>query len=134
MSAPTRSPRPQFTKAAAADVHRIAEVDRGLAEQALRLAIDIHDGRATGAPLNERGKTGDLSDCFKAPFGHEVDRPSHHLVYRLVGDGVEVVEVVAVGPREQDVAYLLAGLRLGRIADEKRRSLAERIVFRALNP
>lgn len=127
-----RPPRPQFTKAAAADVHRIAAADRALAEMALRLAVRIHDGRANGVPLSDRTKTGDLRDCFKVPFGHDPLNPTHRLVYRLVAEGLEVVEVIAVGPRQDDAAYLMAGLRMDRISDPARRSLAERIIHRVL--
>ncbi|MGI9015987.1 MAG: hypothetical protein ACR2HR_02595 [Euzebya sp.] len=128
----TRPSRPRFTTQAAADVHAIAQVDRDLANMALHLAIDLHEGRRDHTPLNDRVKTGDLSDCYKATFGHDTRRPSHRLVYRLVDGDMEVVEVVAAGPREDDVAYLMAGLRLGRINDPYRRSLAQRIIHRAL--
>lgn len=127
-----RPARPQFTKAAAADIHRIAEADRALAEMALRLAVRIHDGHVDGVPLSDRTKTGDLRDCFKAPFGHDPLNPTHRLVYRRVGGAMEVVEVIAVGPRRDDAAYLMAGLRMDRIADPVRRSLAERVVHRVL--
>lgn len=99
---------------------------------ALRLAVQIHDGHGDGIPLSDRTKTGDLSDCYKAPFGHDPRNPTHRLVYRRVGDAVEVVEVIAVGPRQDDAAYLMAGLRMERITDPARRSLAERIVHRVL--
>ncbi len=128
-----RPSRPQFTKAAAADVHRIAAADRDLAEMALRLAVSIREGKADGVPLTERTKTGDLSDWFKAPFGHDPTNPSHRLVYRFVDQVPEIVEVVAVGPRQDDAAYLMAGLRMERIEDPIQRSLAERIVHRVLN-
>ena len=127
-----RPSRPQFTRAAAADVHRIAATDRALAEMALRLAVRIHDGHAGGIALSDRTKTGDLSDCYKAPFGHDHLNPTHRLVYRWAGGTLEVVEVIAVGPRQDDAAYLMAGLRLDRITDPARRSLAQRIVHRVL--
>ncbi len=98
---------------------------------ALRLAVRIHDGHVDGVPLNDRTKTGDLRDCYKAPFGHDPLNPTHRLVYRRVGAALEVVEVIAVGPRQDDAAYLMAGLRMDRITDP-RRSLAERIVHRVL--
>jgi hypothetical protein len=130
---PTQRPaRPSFTSQAAQDVHDIARTDRALATMALHLAIELHNGEREHKPLDDRVKTGDLGDCYKAPFGHDADRPSHRLVYRLLQDQLQVVEVIAVGPREQDVAYLMAGLRLGRITDPYRKSMTERIVHRVL--
>jgi hypothetical protein len=43
---------------------------------------------------------------------------------------VEIVEVLVVAEREGDVAYLLAGLRLGRLDDPVRRADAERSIAR----
>ena len=99
---------------------------------ALRLAVRIHDGQADGVPLSHRTETGDLSDCYKAPFGHDPLNPTHRLVYRRVGGGSEVVEVIAVGPRQEDAAHLMAGLGMDRITDPARRSLVQRIVHRVL--
>ncbi len=82
-------------------------------------------GRRTAEPL--------LSGSATGAFGHDADRPTHRLVHRLVEGEMQVVEVLAVGPREQDVAYLMAGLRLGRITDPYRKLVAERIVHRVLS-
>lgn len=133
MTRPQRPARPSFTRQAAQDVHDIARTDRALATMALHVAIELHNDERQHMPLDNRVKTGDLGDCYKAPFGHDATRPTHRLVYRLVEGDIEVVEVLAVGPREQDVAYLMAGLRLGRITDPYRKSVAERIVHRVLS-
>jgi hypothetical protein len=42
-------------------------------------------------------------------------QPTHRIVYRQVSGGeIEVLEVIAVGPREAMAVYLEAARRLGR--------------------
>jgi hypothetical protein len=72
--------------------------------------------------LNDYAKTGDLSDCGKIVVALD-DVPEHRIVVRDIGRGTfEVCEVITVEQRTEDLAYLLAGVRLGRIDDPVRRS------------
>lgn len=120
-----------FTGAARQDVRELARTDVALARAALRLAKGIASGEVQGVPLRRFGKTGDLGDCRKAYFGRQADDDTHRLVFRVRRDGtVEIVEVLVVAEREGDVAYLLAGLRLGRLDDPVRRADAERSIAR----
>ncbi|MEY4010276.1 MAG: hypothetical protein RLZZ93_968, partial [Actinomycetota bacterium] len=82
--------------------------------------------------LRSFGKTGDLSDCGKIPV--LVDgAPEHRIVVREMGDGdFEVVEVVAVEERADDLVYLLTALRLSRLVEPVHRSDVERRVARVL--
>lgn len=57
-------------------------------------------------------------------------QPEHRIVVRSVGNRFEASEVVAVEGRTQDLPYLLAGLRLGRLVDPVRRSDAQRKLSR----
>jgi hypothetical protein len=52
------------------------------------------------------------------------------IVVRDTGDGYDVIDVFVVEARQDDVAYLLAGSRPGRIADPRGRSDARRRVAR----
>lgn len=71
--------------------------------------------------LEHRGGTGDLSDCRTVKFGPDEVAddgaqlgPALRLVYRLLPSNHDrqMVEVIAVAPRRDLVAYYLASLRL----------------------
>lgn len=61
------------------------------------------------------------------------DEPEYRIVVRDLGGHFQVSEVVAIEDREQDLPYLLAGLRLGRITDQIRRSDFQRRIQRIRN-
>jgi hypothetical protein len=107
-----------FLDAAKADVRRLADDDRRLAQLALQRVRDLEVGNVEGMPLNDMAATGDLGDCRKLYFGFG-DPPSHRIVYRARPQGdLEIVEVVAVEARDELYAYLLAAARLGRLPPE----------------
>ncbi len=66
---------------------------------------------------------GDLSDCRKVYFDEpDYDgAPRYRLVYRLLPNEVQAVEVeaVATGRRAAMAAYVEAARRLGRFVDEE---------------
>lgn len=80
-------------------------------------------------PLHDFAKTGDLSDCGKIVVAVP-DEPEYRIVVRGHQGSFVVSEVIAVEDRTNDLPYLLAGLRLGRIDDDVRRSDAGRRVHR----
>jgi hypothetical protein len=95
---------------------------RAVAVRAMEVFVDVSLGEISGRSLDERGSTGDLSDCFKVYFDINPDiKPRYRLVYRLLPDngGVQIIsaELVAVGLRAQLDAYVRAATRLGRLAD-----------------
>ncbi len=98
----------------------LALPSRQLQKAALQIVMDVAKGRRRGRPLESHVATGDLSDCRKVYFD-EVgsNRPRFRLVYRLLPDEVQAVEVaaVAVGMREALAAYVAAASRLGRMSD-----------------
>ena len=98
----------------------------------LSLLQQLESGRLQVRRLRSFGKTGDLSDCGKIPV--LVDgAPEHRIVVREMGDGdFEVVEVVAVEERADDLVYLLTALRLSRLVEPVHRSDVERRVARVL--
>jgi hypothetical protein len=120
LSRPTRR-RALFLDAAKADVRRLAEDDRRLAQLALQRIRDLERREIEGVPLSDMAATGDLSDCRKLYFGLG-DAPSHRIVYRDLGqsEGIEIVEVVAVEARAELYAYLLSAARLGRLLPESK--------------
>lgn len=121
--------RVQFLEDAREDLRRVHERSPAVLREVFRLLKQLDVGSITPTELRDFGKTGDLSGCGKIVV--IVDgAPEHRIVVRSVSSRFEVSEVVAVEDRTQDLPYLLAGLRLGRIGDPVRRSDAQRKVFR----
>ena len=121
--------RVQFLDEARQDLHAINQRNPLVAREALRLLKLLDGGDLAPTPLRHFGKTGDLTDRGKIVVT-VADEPEHRIVVRSVEGRFLVSEVVAVEDRTQDLPYLLAGLRLGRIGDPVRRSDAQRRVFR----
>ena len=112
------------------DLREIVQRSREVAIEVFRLLKLLDAGRLSPVRLNDYVKTGDLSECGTIVVevsGH----PEHRIVVRDLGRGrFEVSEVIAIEARAEDLAYLLAGLRLGRIEDPVRRSDTSRRVDR----
>ena len=121
--------RVRFLDEAAEDMRSLADTTRRLFLEALRLLVRLDRGELTPAPLHDFAKTGDLSDCGKIVVAVEGE-PEYRIVVREVDGDIDVVDVIAVENRLDDLPYLLAGLRLQRIDDPVRRSDAQRRVAR----
>ena len=121
--------RVQFTDAAIADLHGIKDRALPVLGEVFRALKRLDEGTLRPAPLRDYGKTGDLRDCGKIVV--ETDgHPEYRIIVRDLGNTFEISEVVTVEERTADLAYLLAGVRLGRIADPIRRSDTERKIAR----
>lgn len=128
-SKPKPYERVQLTAAALEDLDRIHARSVEALKQVFRQLRRLDDGEITPVPLQDYAKTGDLSDCGKIVV--EVDNePEYRIVVRDTGAGYDVIDVLVVELRDDDLAYLLAGLRLGRIVDPIRRSDAQRRIAR----
>lgn len=111
-----------FLDEAVDDLRRIAQRWPELVVEVLRLLKQLDAGTLMPRRLNDYAKTGDLSDCGKIVVALD-DVPEHRIVVRDIGRGTfEVCEVITVEQRTEDLAYILAGLRLGRVTDPVRRS------------
>lgn len=121
--------RVRFLDEAAHDVRALAGRSRLVLLEVFRLLELVDLGQLSPTPLHDFSKTGDLSDCGKIVAAVEGE-PEYRIGVREVGGGIDVVDVVAVEDRTQDLPYILAGLRLGRITDPVRRSDAQRRVAR----
>ena len=98
----------------------------------LRLLSGFEAGAVRPRRLRDFSKTGDLSDCGKIPVV-VAEHPEHRIVVREVeANHFEVVEVLVIEERSDDLAYLLAGLRLGRIQDPVRGSDLQRRIARII--
>ena len=121
--------RVRLTAAALEDLDTIYARSVEALKQVFRQLRRLDDGEITPVPLQDYAKTGDLSDCGKIVV--EVDNePEYRIVVRDTGTSYDVIDVLVVELRDDDLAYLLAGLRLGRIVDPLRRSDAQRRIAR----
>ena len=111
-------------------MRRIATRSHAMLVEIFRLLKALDAGLLAPIPLNDYAKIGDLTDCGKIVV--TVDGANEHriVVRELHGGGVEIVEVIAIEDRTDDLPYLLAGLRLGRLDDPVRRSDAQRRIAR----
>lgn len=88
---------------------------RSLQVVAIDLISHIKTGAEEGRPLDNHPGVGDLSDCRKVYFDDREGPPRYRIVFRCLSEHeVEVVEIVAVGPRSNLEVYLAALERLGR--------------------
>ena len=111
-----------FLDEAVEDLRRIAKRSPEVVKEVLRLLKQLDAGELVPRRLQDYAKTGDLTDCGKIVVEVEGE-PEHRIVVRDVGRGnFEVCEVITVEQRTEDLEFLLAGIRLGRIDDPVRRS------------
>ena len=125
-----RFTRVTFRDDAMEDLRSLAERSQFTLLAVFRLLKALDAGTLVPVPLHDFSKTGDLTDCGKIVVVVEGE-PECRIVVRDLGQGAfEVSEVIAVEDRTDDLPYLLAGLRLGRLEDPVRRSDAQRRVAR----
>lgn len=122
--------RVRFFDDALDDILAISKRSRPVVVEVLRLLKLLDQGKLAATPLRNFGKTGGLTDCGKVVVLVDGE-PEYRIVVRHVADGsIDLVEVVVVEDRRRDLPYLLAGLRLARIADPIRRADTSRDVSR----
>lgn len=131
---PPSNQRPPFervvvTDAALADLHEIKVRASPVLREVFLALKRLDAGTLVPVALQDFGKTGDLRDSGKIVV-ETIGYPEYRIVVRDVGDTFEITEVVTVEERAGDLAYLIAGVRLGRITDPIRRSDAERRIAR----
>lgn len=125
----SRFERVTFLDAALDDLKLVAARSRAVLTEVFRLLKQLDAGTLSPQPLHDFAKTGDLSDCGKIVVALPGE-PEYRIVVKGQGGTFAVSEVIAVEDRSQDLPYLLAGLRLGRIDDPIRRSDVGRRVYR----
>jgi hypothetical protein len=114
------------------DLRRIAKRSPEVVKEVFRLLKQLDAGELLPRRLQDYAKTIVHPNCGKIVVEVEVEgEPEHRIVVRDVGRGnFEVCEVITVEARAEDLTYLLAGVRLGRINDPVRRSDISRRVNR----
>ncbi len=119
----------QFTDAALDDLRSINDRARPVLMQVFTVLKRLDAGQVRPTPLRDFAKTGDLTDCGKLVV-HTDGHPEYRIVVRSAAGVFEVSEVICVEERTDDLASLLAGIRLGRIANPLRRSDTQRRIAR----
>lgn len=77
----------------------------------IALLLDVATDEIRGPRLQSRPGMYDLSDCRKLYVFREAPDGGYRAIYKIIDN---TLELVAVGPRQGNVAYTLAGERLGR--------------------
>lgn len=84
-------------------------LDGAVRKKAAKKIDALAENPFLGKPLgNKQGL--DLTGFYKI----YVDKKKYRIVYRLIGEYVEVIEVVAIGRRDKDAVYKLVTSRLRR--------------------
>jgi hypothetical protein len=119
----------QFLDEALEDIRSLARRSPRVLREVFARLKALDSGNLQPQPLSDYLKTGDLTDCGKIVIALEGE-PEYRVVVRSIAGTFHVSEVVAVEDRTQDLPYLLAGIRLGRIDDPIRRSDTQRRIYR----
>lgn len=126
---PSSYVRVQFLDEAIEDMRALAKRSKPVLLEVFRCLRRLDRGELRPEPLHDFAKTGDLSDCGKIVVSLNAE-PEYRIVVRNVAGTYEVTEVIAVEDRSGDLPHLLAGIRVGRLADPVRRSDALRRIDR----
>jgi mRNA interferase RelE/StbE len=97
-----------FTEDAEKDLWNL---DKSIKTQVIKKAIALQDNPFLGDPLgNKLGL--DLTGYYKL----YVAKKAYRIVYRLVGEKIEVVEIVGIGKRDKEEIYRLVVKRFKGVA------------------
>jgi mRNA interferase RelE/StbE len=97
-----------FTEDAAKD---LKSLDKSIRTQVINKAIALQDNPFLGDPLGNKFGL-DLTGYYKL----YVAKKAYRIVYRLVGEAIEVVEIVGIGKRDKEEIYRLVVKRLKGVA------------------
>ena len=93
-----------FTEDAENDLKKL---DKSIRIQVIKKAIALQDNPFLGDPLGNKFGL-DLTGYYKI----YVAKKAYRIVYRLIGEEIEVVEIVGIGKRDKEEIYRLVVKRL----------------------
>jgi mRNA interferase RelE/StbE len=93
-----------FTKDAEND---LIGLDKSIRTQVIKKAVALQEDPFLGDPLGNKFGL-DLTGYYKL----YVAKKGYRIVYRLVGEQIEVVEIVGIGKRDKEEIYRLVVKRL----------------------
>ncbi|MCX5816253.1 MAG: type II toxin-antitoxin system RelE/ParE family toxin [Proteobacteria bacterium] len=100
-----------FTK----DAHNdLKGLDKSIRTQVIKKAIALQENPFLGNPLGNKFGL-DLTGYYKI----YVAKKAYRIVYHLIGEQIEVVEIVGIGRRDKEEVYRLAVKRLKGIVQKE---------------
>jgi mRNA interferase RelE/StbE len=100
-----------FTKDADSDLKNL---DKSIRTQVIKKAIALQENPFIGNPLGNKFGI-DLTGYYKL----YIAKKAYRIVYRLIGEQIEVVEIVGIGRRDKEEIYRLVVKRLKGITQER---------------
>jgi mRNA interferase RelE/StbE len=100
-----------FTKDADNDLKGL---DKSVRTQVIKKVIALQENLFLGDPLGNKFGL-DLTGYYKI----YVAKKAYRIVYRLIGEQIEVVEIVGIGRRDKEEVYRLVVKRLKGIVHKK---------------
>jgi mRNA interferase RelE/StbE len=97
-----------FTEDAENDLKNL---DKSIRTQVIKKAIALQDNPFFGDPLGNKFGL-DLTGYYKLYAA----KKAYRIVYRLIGEKIEVVEIIGIGKREKEEIYRLVVKRLKGVA------------------
>ena len=94
----------------------LKSLDKSIRTQVIKKAIALQENPFLGDPLGNKFGL-DLTGYYKL----YVAKKSYRIVYRLLGEQIEVVEILGIGRRDKEKIYRLVVKRL-KLIDQKKRS------------
>jgi len=89
-------------------------LDKSIRTQVIKKAIALQENPFLGNPLGNKFGL-DLTGYYKL----YIAKKAYRIVYRLIGEQIEVVEIVGIGRRDKEEIYRLVVKRLKGIAQIK---------------
>ncbi len=99
-----------FTRDADDDLKNL---DKSIKTQVIKKAIALQENPFMGNPLGNKFSI-DLTGYYKL----YVAKKAYRIVYRLIGEQVEVVEIIGIGRRDKEEIYHLVVKRLRSIVQK----------------
>ena len=90
-----------------------AGLDGSLRKEAARKIDSLSENPFLGKPLGHKFGA-DLSGFYKL----YVARKKYRIVYRLIGEHIEVIEIVGIGKRDKEEVYRMVAKRVKRMRKE----------------
>ena len=85
-------------------------LDKSVRKEAIKKIDDLSNNPFTGKPLGN--KLGiNLTGFYKLYFA----KKKYRIVYRLIGEHIEVIEIIGIGKRDKEKIYQLAAKRIKKM-------------------
>lgn len=93
----------------------LAALDKSIRKQAAKKIDSLAENPLSGKRLGNNPGV-DLTGFYKL----YVAKKKYRIVYRLIGDCLEIIETIAIGKRDKEEIYKIAAKRLGKLLKKGR--------------